>query len=526
VIPGGNIRSISLRLQNWGGEGSLEFIVQDDTAFGGKYSDELCSDFVESSLMAVHLKLSPGHTDVAVDSESAPIETSGIAVERSVTEQVVSRSLGESSVLMRRYRLSFLDPARAIWQGHFPCGLHTQASFKSVLETHKGPQLQLEYDWDAVDTELPQIFYQLAPRGPTSFYDWVIWYVAQRGGLLTFDHREGTYCFRGNKPELDVIATLRRDDIAEWTTRLCDGERHRPRIRNSCVRGPRSAAGQNPNAIDDLYHDVILHTPIARDVDDALGQANATVLAPRQEVQLEFVRYPPVSVIPGLGVELPALRNGNSELLGNAGALRVVSVTLSANATDSVSEKDYGEPEGTFLVSMSCLLEDTSDTFARLPAVANPAYPGHLEGSVVCEIGEEPDVTYDYATDDESSLSTYRVRIPLFEDQEVRVPFEPTLGTANVYFPLYKGQRVLVALTLSTAWIERLLEWRPELLTAKERQGQQLFFGKSKESCTSLLHDYDDGSPVLQLLRTNKKDCVLLRLEEGRLLLKVEEQKD
>ncbi|HEY5956183.1 MAG TPA: hypothetical protein VIV60_06510 [Polyangiaceae bacterium] len=525
-IPGANIRFLSLELRTWGGEGTVEFVVQDDQALGGKYSDELCPDFAKPSLMSVQLRLESVHTDTESEPSFAPLLTSGIVSERSVTEQIWSRQLGEPSVLMRRYRIRFLDPARAWWKGHFPCGLHTKASLKSVIEAHKGTRLNFEYDWEALEAEVPQIFYQLSSHGSASYYDWVIGCLAERGGHLLFDHSAERYRLCASKPEPDASGELRREEIRELTAHFCDPVRYYPRIRNSYAEEPRSVLGTNPNAEAGLYSDVMLATPIGKDVDDAVASTNAAVCVPRQELHLSLAKYPSVALIPGAGVTVPALQNGSPELLSGQLVLRVVSLSLSATNAKDAPDIAYGEPDAAFSASMDCVLEDASDATPHLPVVPRPNYPGHLEGKIVCTVGEEKDITYDYATDDERSISAYRVRIPLFEDQEVLVPFEPTTGTSNLYFPLYKDQRVLVALNLSNAWIERLLEWRPELLTAKERQGQQLIFGKSKENCTSLLHDYDGEKPVLQLLRTNKKDSALLRLEEGKLLLKVEEQKD
>jgi hypothetical protein len=522
-IPGANLRALSLALRPWGGEGTVEFVVQDDQTVGGKYADELCPDFVKPGLISAELRIWAGHSDTETKPSSKVLAFSGIVCERSITEQVWPRQLGEASVLIRRYRIELLDPARALWKGHFPCGLHTKASLKSVIEAHKGVHLNLKYDWDALEVVVPQIFYQLSAGGSASYYDWVVGCVAERGGYLLFEHSAPNYRLSASKPEPKDPEELRREEIAEATAQFSEVLRYCPRIRNSYAGEPRTVLGNNPNAEEGLYSDVMLETPIAKDVDDAVAVAKVT--SPRQELRVTLAKYPSALLLPGAGVRVPALQNGSPEILGGQRVLRVVSLSLSATNASDAPDAAYGESDAAFLASMTCVLEDASDTFAHLPAVKSPNYPGHLEGKVVCPVGEEKDITYDYVTDEERSISAYRVRIPLFDNQEVLVPFEPATGTSNLYFPLYKDQRVRVALNLSNAWIERLLEWRSELVTPKERQGQQLIFGKSKENGTSLLHEYDGENPVLQLLRTNKKDSAVLRFEEGKLLLKVEEQK-
>lgn len=524
-ISGAAIRSLSLDLRIWGTEGDVEFVVQDDSAFGGKFSDDLCSDFAKPALMSAELRLESSHFDVETKPSASPLVTSGIVCQRSVTEQIWSRQLGQASVLLRRYRIQFIDPARALWKQHFPCGLHTKASFRSVIEAHKGTRLKFEYDSEALDAKVPQIFYQLSSSGSASYYDWVVWWLGQCGDHLLFDHGVGSYRLAASKAEPKEPGNLRREEIAESTSHFGQVLRHHPRVRNSYAAEPRSVLGTNPHAEQGLYCDVMLATPIAKDVDDAVAVENARVTAPRQELHLTLSKYPCASLVPGAGVTIPALQNGSSDLLGGPHVLRVVSLSLSATNANDAPDAGYGEPDAGYVASMTCVLEDARDPFLHLPAVPTPSYPGHLEGKIVCTVGEEKDVTYDYSTDEQRSIHAYRVRIPLFDDQEVLVPFEPATGSSNLYFPLYKEQRVLVALEPSSAWIARLLEWRPELLTAKERQGQQVVFGKSRENGTTMLHDYDGENPVLQLLRRNKKDSALLRLEEGRLTLKVEEQK-
>jgi hypothetical protein len=51
-----------------------------------------------------------------------------------------------------------------------------------------------------------------------------------------------------------------------------------------------------------------------------------------------------------------------------------------------------------------------------------------------------------------------------------------------------------------------------------------LFLGKTAKNNTSVLHDYQADKPVFRILRTNEADTSFLKLEEGKLTLRVEEK--
>jgi hypothetical protein len=205
--------------------------------------------------------------------------------------------------------------------------------------------------------------------------------------------------------------------------------------------------------------------------------------------------------------------------------MRVIRLAVDARALDQGPDRDFGDAATDFEVSIVARLEKKSELVPRLPAIVAPHFPGYLEGKVVSEIGEEKDVTYQRSDDDETKVERYRIKIPLFADQIVFAPYEPSSGAGAIYFPLYKGERVLVALDFDRAHVVRLLDWRGEARVPMEGQGQHVFFGKSAKQSTSMLHDYQDDKPVLRVFRQNEKDTVLFQMEEGKLTLKVEETK-
>jgi hypothetical protein len=141
----------------------------------------------------------------------------------------------------------------------------------------------------------------------------------------------------------------------------------------------------------------------------------------------------------------------------------------------------------------------------------------------VSEQGEDADVTYQIYTDANTSLETYKVTVPLWENQQLTTPFAPQMGQGNVYVPAYKNERVLLAIHLLRAQIVGLLDWRQEARLGMDVQGEQILFGKSDTSHTSVNHVYDGDDPVLNVARVHDKDTATLQIKEGALIITVKE---
>ena len=83
--------------------------------------------------------------------------------------------------------------------------------------------------------------------------------------------------------------------------------------------------------------------------------------------------------------------------------------------------------------------------------------------------------------------------------------------------------RLLLAFWLEEARVERLLDWREGVPLAKDAQGEQILFGKTATSQTSVNHVYEDAKPVFNVVRKNASDRASIRLEEGGMIIKVQE---
>ncbi|AUX29127.1 MULTISPECIES: hypothetical protein [Sorangium] len=525
AIPGGDVRGLALEMHSWGVEGWVEFVVQADGGRRGKYTDEILADFQKPDLAEVSLSIEAARLETDTEPADAALKTGGVVLERQLREEVHQDAREAADAISRYYRVRFADPARALWRQHFPCDLLAGKSFKDAIEAHKGAKATLTYDLDALTAAAPHIFFHLDPASGSSFYDLVLWCVRHHDGVFAFDHAQGTYAIKKAKDASGAAAELPAEDVARLTSIFPEIPRHKPRVVCSYTEATRAEPVENANAADGVYRDVLLRTPIAKDVDDRVALEKARPLLPGREVEVVFRRFPTVATAPGSLVSISGQGGHSPALLLAEEPWRVYRLSLEARAADEGPEQSYGEPSTAFDLTMSARLEAKTEPALRLPPIVDPRFPGYLEGKVVSAVGEDTDITYQLDTDQDTSAERYKVKIPLFADQEILAPYEPYSGSGTLYLPLYKDERVLVALDFTRARIHALLDWRADARAPADGQGQHLFLGKSAKSNTSVLHDYQDDKPVLRIQRTNDKDTILFQLEEGKLTLKVEEKK-
>jgi hypothetical protein len=518
-VPGGNVRALSLSLTSYGVEGTLEFVLQDDVRKGGKYRDELLPDFVKPDLAKIEISLRAVHQDTGISPERGEIVTGGIVISRQLEEHVYGRVLDVPTVLTRRYRVTFCDPAAALWRQHFPCDLLTQKSFADAIKAHQGT-VPVSCDWDVISKVVPLIFFHLDPERGSSFYDLVIGYLKHWQGVFTFDHRTRSHAIKGTKAASGTPVRLVPGDLARMSSSFQAVPRHVPQVKNSYTESATTTTLANADAASGVFHDLLLRTPIEKQVSDRAALEKSRPLAPTREVTLEYARFPTEAPLPNTLLTLPAAAGA----LSSPENFRVIALALSIRATDDTVEQNYGEPSTSFEGSIEAQLETKDERSVRLPAFVPPYFPGLIEGKVVSEVGAADELTYQIYPDEPTSVDNCHVQIPLFQNQVVAAPYEPYSGAGTLYLPLYKGQRVLLAFEFDRVRVRELLDWRGDARVPAAGQGQHLFLGKTAKSNTSVLHDYQAQKPVFSILRTNQSDTSFFKLEEGKLTLKVEEK--
>lgn len=517
-VPGGNVRALSLAMTCYGVDGALEFVLQDDLKKGGKYRDELLAEFVKPDLAKLEIAIQTTRQDTGVPPQRGELVTGGIVVERQLEEHVYGRVVDAPTVLTRRYRVTFRDPAAVLWQQHFPCELLTQKSFADAIKVHQG-SVPITFDWDVIAKPVPLIFFHLDPERGASFYDLVVWYLKQREGVLSFDHRQRSYVVKGTK-ETGESVELVSGDLAKVSSSFAPVPRHTPQIKNSYAEAATTTTLTNADAAPQVFHDVLLRAPIAKQVSDRAALEKSRPLASSRELVLEFARFPTEAPLPNRLFTLPAAAGA----LSTPTEFRVIALSLTVKAAEDTVEQNYGEPSTSFELSIEARLEAKDARRARLPAFTTPQFPGFLEGKVVSEVGAQDELTYQIYPDEPTSVDNYQLQIPLFQNQIVAAPYEPHSGAGTLYLPLYKGQRVLLAFEFESVRVRELLDWRGEARVPLAGQGQHLFLGKTSKNNTSMLHDYQAQKPVFRILRTNQSDTSFFKLEEGKLTLKVEEK--
>jgi hypothetical protein len=193
-----------------------------------------------------------------------------------------------------------------------------------------------------------------------------------------------------------------------------------------------------------------------------------------------------------------------------------------AHAEGAGPNDNQQDLQASYMMRWSILLESTSEAAVPLPAYRVPRYPIHVEGLVHSPGGEPEDRRYLIVEDEKTSLTDYRLTVPLW-NKTVSVPAEPMHVPGQFYFPPYKNTRVLVALHHERAELLRFLDWKEGVRTPQSGQGDQLLLGENKSSQTALTHDFQEDKPVWRMLRTSGGDTQVIRMGEGNLFIQVKE---
>jgi hypothetical protein len=526
TIAPGDIKSFELELWSWGLEGRVEFIVSDSQAAGGQQTDAILSDFLKPDLAEVSLELKTNYTDLPTNPTATSLQVKGLVVDKGLTELTAAQVKG-APLIFRRYTVHFQDAARLLWTQHYPCVLYTEKSVKDVLEAHKGEKISLTYDWaGVVDASSPMLFVGLSPgAGAPSFYDFLLWYVDTQNGVLSYDYSSQGYALAAEKDGSATPIDLRPEDVADVSVIFPEIPRYDVTVLNSYAESPTTDPITNEQAVTGIRQDVLLRTPIADEATSRKTLETARIKVRDMEVELNWRRFPTVAFAPGTLVKLPSTTGFTAAGVSASDTFRVRSLHVRGEALQEGPQAESQELNAGYRFSMRTGLELKDEKYVDLPAYTPPRYPRFVEGKIVSEVGEDADETWQVYTDSTTSVDTYKVKIPLWDNQVITVPFNPNILPGHFYFPAYKGSRVLVALDFQRAWLKRFLDWRAGARMPADGQGVQLLMGKKTTSSTAMKHSYDsDAKPVFQLQRINDKDTAKIEIKEGSLLIVVQEE--
>lgn len=522
VIQGGAIKSVDLTVESYGFRGEIAFVLSDDKSHQGGFEDTLITEFLKPDLIKVSLDVAWRQAGKDV-SPAEPLTLAGLVCEKRVTEGIY-RYTKDLPILERYYWLRFADPAAVLWTQHFPTQLYTETSVKAIITEHAGAEITLTVEWTALDTAKPQFFLCLGEEEQCSFYDFVMWYADRYAGVWVYDYQAGQYKLRDNKNLGGSTYSLFGDDMTDSTVIYPEVPRYQRVVLNSFTGSATNQSITQEQAVTGIRRDSLMRTEIAQDVDSEVTRQKARTPIPAYEVELGLSRGDMKSLAPG-GLFTIAAANRWSQTSALVGKTwRIWRLLLKAEAVQPTADTDSQRDVTAYEASLRVRAEQQSDLSVRLPAFHPPRYPGYMEGLVVSEQGEEEELTYQSYQDTETSLSGYKIKIPLWEDKQINVPFMPEQGAGKVYIPAFKGERVLVAMFMEQAYLSRLLVWREGATLPVDVQGERIYFGKSADSQTTLTHQYDSQNPVFQLSRKHQKDTSTIELKEGVLFIQVKEE--
>ncbi len=514
AIPAGAIEAISLQARTWGFSAEVTFWVSAEGV-----TDEVFGPLGSTEIVQARLALANGRFVLA--GETPTVATFlGFVTDRSFSETVARDITGEP-IIERRYTVRFSDAAQVFWREHRPLALYASQSYKEAIEANGVQGVTLTFEWPRLEEAQDIVCIGLGGRAAASFYDFVVWLVADLCGVMELDHATGTYRIAAAKADGADPTDLPADSVAEVRVEPPRLLRHKTTVQNpfSEATSPRTDVASSLAATG-VRRDVTAHTPIASKVERRAQLEKARLRQRDHHLHVTFRELPPSFAAPGVK---HTLGEGFSKRMFGAGKT-YRSIALDLRAGPPVGEPDEADLEDAtarFGVELSVELERDTDPVPNLPPYEAPLYPVLVEGKILSASGADTDRTWHALPGGTDSVIRYRVQIPL-HNQKVVAPFVPVGESGHFFFPAYKDQRVLVALGLDSAEIVGFLDWAGRLAT--ETQGNQIIMGKRDASSTVVKHAYTDDSPTLSVVRTQAGDKQTLEMSQGRFFLEVKEE--
>jgi len=518
-IPGANIKHLQADIHPYGFAASLSFWVSSEMA-----KDNLFPQFVKQEMIEVKLDLSPHFKPK--DTEIEPIKLQGLVTTKALLNEytVENINLRGDPVLYRLYRVDFADPARVLWCQHFPCDLLVDQGVKDLIDANKTTCVNLKYDWEILNDK--HAINTLSPGSPdneSSFYDFIVWYTAVNNGVFTYDGKTNEYTLSGKKETEGKVLAMSELEVAGHQIEFPATPRFNDRFLNALSENPNKSDTSRDTAKEGLRRDLVLREPIAADFEKAFNLESKRQRSKEHELCLTHKRFPLLTYRPGTFVKLEG-ELWSSKIFLHDKEYRVNDIFIQAIAIDEGPDADHNMPYAGYNIDMRSRLELKKETALNLPPFKFPSHPVYVEGKIVSEQGKEEDETYQIYKHPQTELDQYKVKIPIFDDKQIVVPFEPLFTPGHFYFPAYKNETVLVELDFHSARVVAFLDWRPGGRLPMDTQGDHILFGKSDESNTSISHIYVDNKPQLNMKRTSSKDTEIIQLHEGTIILQTKDE--
>lgn len=517
-VLAGNLKRFSLVWDAQGFSAELEWW---HVSLRAQSEDKLFAAFVTEDLIKASLQIEKAF-EVPSDT-TTPIVLKGLVVDKWLEEQAFA-DIAEQPVLQRRYGVRFRDRLSVLWRQHFPCALYTQKALKDVLASNLPEGATLTCSWPVLETVYPVIALGLGQDGQrVSFYDFVQWLCWRQDGYLQYDAELDEYTLRATRAAAgDQPAELDDDDVASVRHLFSECARSAPSVLNaSTLAASKSRSIENALAEPGVREQFLMCSGVAAELDARVTLETARKRLRKTELVLALARYPHRDLWPSTSHKPGPGWSSNLLCHGKTYWTRTLSMQAVASAEDALANLD--DTSNTYETTLSVTLEQLDDEVLRYPTFQPPSWPMYVEGIVVSDIGEQDQGTYQVKSDQETSLDYYRVKVPVFADQEIVATFDAAFMPGHFYFPAFRDQRLLIALDFLGARVVRFIDFRPDARLPADSQGNHLLMGKKLADGTSFKHHYRSQKPVLDIQRALDNDTQLISISDGTILLKTEE---
>jgi len=520
-IPCGNIKYLEARLYQYGFDCIVNFWISSEDK-----KDILYPHFITNKLIEVNLDIYPHFTDKDKEKKLKAITLTGIVTNKAILDELVIENvhLKKNPVLYRYYQITFKDSAQVLLKQHYPTDLIVNKRIKKLFTRNTPSNISIKYDWQFLNKDYAISTLPLgAPKNRASFYDFIMWFVKKYNGNFSYNYRKKCYYVTDKKEDSEKFSIVNKEQVSDYYIRFLEQPRYNTKILNVCSKNTQKKTVKYPTSIKDIEKTIVTNTPIASIYEESISLEKEKIkkLA-THELVIHFDHFLNIKLCPNDLIKFSGPYWSKEQFIRDK-IYRISYVSFEINALNQEADSDINMPYNKYNIQLETKLEPRDDQSIKLPDFTEPYFPLLVEGYIVSEMGKEDEYTYQVYQHPQTSIDHYKVAIPIFDNQQVVVPFEPFFSPGHFYFPFYKGQRVLVALNFHDAHIKRFLEWKEGARLPNDTQGDQLLLGKDSSNHTSISHIYVDDKPILKIKRINKADTQLLKIEEGTIIIETKE---
>lgn len=492
-ITSGNIEKISLELHSYGFIGNIQFSgIDDDTL-----------DTLYESKKQTKVTLSFASTDPLAEGDPL-LEIKGIVIRKFFSRVDNKDKVNPHAI--RHYEIVIADNAQATWSEHCPTNVYVDESMKDVIEAHKNPEISIKYDFSPLDKKHPIIAFSLAsnPAVPLEdqdhFYSFFTWYLYHEGGIWDYDYTANTYTVLGKKKPLSGEAySIKEHWVAPPMAQYERPSRYNLHTVTHTSDSIDTESQENETAFKSVRRDVITPQNYRAFPEHAHEPVHSTLTPEYPEIELEVTHlesdFHIDKLIPGSYVTFfggGKLETWSDDDFFEGKTFRSRVLFFEADKLGIAEKLD--KPTQPYRLYIKAILEDEKETFIERPYFTPPVYPFTIQGKVSSDIGDKEQSTYKISENEHAPQGLYLVSVPLAKHKNVIVPFTPDFMSGQYYFPLNKGERVLLSMYFHTAKIQRVIDWQPLARLPSGVQGNQIVLSSNgKDKYAIIKHEFEGG---------------------------------